>query len=164
MSRPNLPTRTRIVASNAHKYIGRNVAVIGEVTNLTPHANTMSLRLPDDENCIVLLQKNATTIEPNRLTEVAGKLVSRGQIEATWVNQFSAQETATFNKSLYAEAALVWDAQQQHCDLWYSSNQRFHHLYLCHASMAANRDALDGWKLFQVQFNNWLHLFQAESI
>lgn len=117
MSRASLPSRPRIIAGNAPKYIGRKVTAIGEVTNITPHANTLTLRLPDDENMIVLLQKNSTTIEPHRLTEVSGKLVSRGQIEASFVKQFDQKETAIFNRGQYVEAAHVWDAQMSHYDL-----------------------------------------------
>lgn len=112
-----LPSRPRINSSNAHKYLGRNVSVIGEITNITTHANTLTLRLPDDETLIVLLQKNSTTIEPNLLTEVAGKLVSRGQIESSYVRQYTPKATAMFNKNLYVEASRVWDAFRHHYDL-----------------------------------------------
>lgn len=107
----------RIVGSIAHRFIGKNVSIIGEVISITPHANTVTLRMPDDENVYVLLQKNSTTIEPNLLTEVHGKMVSRGSIEATRVKQWTAKETAIFNKSLQVEAALVYDAQRLHYDL-----------------------------------------------
>lgn len=107
----------RIISSNAHKYLGRNVTVVGEVTTITPHANTVTLRMPDDETIIVLLQKNSTsTIEPNLLTEVAGKLVSRGQIEASHIRQYNLKETSIFNRSLYAEACLFYDAHKSHYD------------------------------------------------
>jgi len=100
----------RILSSQTPKYINKNVTVIGEVTNLTPHANTLTLRMPDEENMIVLLQNNSTTIEPTLLTEVSGRLVSRGQIESTWIKQFSPKETSKFNKSLYIEAMQIHDA------------------------------------------------------
>lgn len=116
-STSTLTTRPRIISSNAHKYLGRNVSVIGEITNITPHANTLTLRLPDDETLIVLLQRNSTTIEPNLLTEVSGKLVSRGQIESTYVRQYTQKQSAIFNKNLYVEAAHIYDAHRHHYDL-----------------------------------------------
>lgn len=112
-----LPRRPRILNSNAHKFVGKNVTVIGEVTNITPHANTITLRLPDDESIIVLLQRNSTTIEPGVLTEVCGKLVSRGQIEAMSINQWSQKATALFKKDLYNEAMLIKDAYDIHFDV-----------------------------------------------
>lgn len=112
-----LTSRPRIISSNAHKYLGRNVSVIGEITTITPHANTVTLRMPDDETIIVLLQRNSTTIEPDRLTEVSGKLVSRGQIESAYVRQYTHKQAALFNKSLYVEAALIYDAHRHHYDL-----------------------------------------------
>ena len=105
------------MASNAHKFIGKNVCIIGEVTKITPHANTLTMRLPDDESIIVLLQKNSTTIEPNLLTEVAGKLVSRGQIEAMSINQWSAKATSMFKKDLYIETVQILDAHMNHYDV-----------------------------------------------
>lgn len=104
----------RVDTAQTPKYMDKLVTVIGEVSNITPHANTLTLRLPDDENMIVLLQKNSTTVEPNLLTEVSGRLVSRGQIEAVWIKQFSSQETAKFNKSLFNEAMQVHDAYLEH--------------------------------------------------
>lgn len=119
MATASLPSRPRIVAGLAHKYIGKNVTVIGEVISITPtpNVNTLTLRLPDDENIIVLLQKNSTLIEPNMLTEVSGKLVSRGQIESTWIKQYTQKEAAIFNRSLYVEAAHIWDAHRTHYDI-----------------------------------------------
>jgi hypothetical protein len=81
---------------------------------MTPHANTLTLRLPDDENMIVLLPKNPTTVDLNLLTEVSGRLVSRGQIEAVWVKQYSPKETAKFNKTLFNEAMQIQDAYLEH--------------------------------------------------
>jgi len=112
-----MTSRHRIIAANAHKYVGRNVAIIGEVISITPHANTFTVRLPDDETMIVLLQRNSTTIEPNLLTEVTGKLVSRGQIESERIKQFDQKMTAAFNKSLYTEAASIFDAYRSHYDI-----------------------------------------------
>lgn len=100
----------RIISSQTPKYIGKLVTVLGEVTSITPHANTLTLKMPDDENIIVLLQKNSTTIEPHLLTEVSGKLVSRGQIESVWIKQYSPKETAKFNKAAFNEAIQVQDA------------------------------------------------------
>lgn len=117
MSTTILPSRPRITSATANKYIGRNVTVIGEVQLITPHANTITLRLPDDETIIILLQKNSTTIEPNLLTEVSGKLVSRGQIESTFIKQFSQKETTTFNRKLYNDAAFIFEAQRSHYDI-----------------------------------------------
>ena len=104
----------RILSSQTPKYLGKNVTVIGEVTNITPHANTLTLRMPDEENIIVLLSNNSTTVEPALLTEVTGKLVSRGQIESAWIKQFSSQESAKFNRSLYIDAMKVHDAFLDH--------------------------------------------------
>lgn len=118
MSRPNLPSRPRIISSNAHKFVGRNVTVIGEVTSMTPHANTITIRLPDDGNIVVLLQKNNTTkIEPNLLTEVSGKLCSIGQLDAQWLKQFSPKQTKMFDNQLYKEAALIFDAHRNLYDI-----------------------------------------------
>lgn len=114
MSRAPLPNRPRILSQNAHQFVNQKVSVIGEVISIVPHANTLTLRMPDDENMIVLLQKNTTTIEPNLLTEVWGTLVSRGQIDATWVKQFNLKETAQFNKNLYVETAQVLNAHREH--------------------------------------------------
>lgn len=104
----------RIVSAQTPKYINKLVTIIGEVVSITPHANTLTLRMPDDENMIVLLQNNATTVEPTLLTEVSGRLVSRGQMEATWVKQFTAKETAMFNKALYVEAVQVMNSCLEH--------------------------------------------------
>lgn len=109
MSHPSRAT-TRIISSQTPKYTNKLVTVIGEVTSITPNANTLTLKMPDDENMIVLLQKNSTTIEPHLLTEVSGKLVSRGQIESQWIKQYTPKQTAQFNKSLYNEACQIWDA------------------------------------------------------
>lgn len=117
MAANNSGSRPRIIGSIAHKFIGKNVTVIGEVISITPHANTVTLRMPDDENIYVLLQRNSSTIEPNLLTEVSGKLVSRGSIEAFNVKQWNAKETASFNRGLYVEAALIYDAFRLHYDL-----------------------------------------------
>lgn len=117
MSRQDLPSRPRIVSDIAHKYLGKNCSVIGEVTSITPHANTLTLRLPDDQSLIVLLQKNSTTIEPHLLTEVAGKLVSKGQIEASYVRQWGPKESASFNKALYVDAVHIYDAHRHHYDV-----------------------------------------------
>lgn len=80
------------------------------MSNITPHANTLTLRLPDEENMIVLLQKNSTTVEPNLLTEVTGRLVSKGQIESVWIKQYTSKETAKFNRTLYNEAMTILNA------------------------------------------------------
>ena len=104
----------RIIMSQTPKYIGKLVTVIGEVTNITPHANTLTLVMPDDEKMIVLMQGNSTVINPNVLTEVTGKLVSRGQIESVWIKQFTPKETARFNRSSYVEAMQVQDAYLEH--------------------------------------------------
>lgn len=117
MTSNNSLARPRIIGSVAHKFIGRNVTVVGEVVSITPHANTVTLRMPDDENIYVLLQRNSNTIEPNLLTEVSGKLVSRGSIEAFQVKQWTAKETAAFNRVLYTEAVLMYDAFRLHYDL-----------------------------------------------
>lgn len=117
MSVNNSCSRPRIIGSIASRFIGKNVTIIGEVISITPHANTVTLRMPDDENIYVLLQRNSTTIEPNLLTEVTGKLVSRGQIEAFQTKQWTAKETAIFNKSLYADAALAYEAHRLLYDL-----------------------------------------------
>lgn len=117
MATAPLPRRPRILNSNAHKFVGKNVTVVGEVTNITPHANTITLRLPDDESIIVLLQANSTTIEPNVLTEVSGKLVSRGQVESMSIKQWSAKATAKFKKDLYNETMLIKDAYDNHFDV-----------------------------------------------
>lgn len=113
MSFPAKPS-PRIITSQTPKYLGKLVTVVGEVSSITPHANTLTLRLPDDENMIVLLQKNCTTVEPNLLTEVSGRLVSRGQIEAVWLKQFTSKETAKFNRALFIEAIQVHDAYLEH--------------------------------------------------
>lgn len=110
-------TRPRIIGSIANRYLGKNVSIVGEVISITPHANTVTLRMPDDENIVVLLQKNSSTIEPNLLTEVAGKLVSRGQIEATQIKQWSHKESALFNKNNYAEAVNIFEAYRLRYDL-----------------------------------------------
>lgn len=114
MSFPSKPS-PRIITSQTPKYIGKLVTVIGEVTNIIPHANTLTLRLPDDENMIVLLQKNnSTLVELHQLTEVSGRLVSRGQIEALWLKQYSPKETAKFNKTIFNEAMQIQDAYLDH--------------------------------------------------
>lgn len=117
MALQTLPSRPRILSQIAHKYLGRPVSVIGEVTSITPHANTLTLRMADDESIIVLLQKNSTTIEPNLLTEVCGKLVSKGQIESSYVRQWGPRESANFNKSLYVEAVHIYEAHRNHYDV-----------------------------------------------
>lgn len=103
-------SRPRIIGANASKYIGKDVIVVGEAISINLKATTMTLRLPDDETIIVLLQKNTTTIEPNLLTEVHGRLVSRGNIEAAAVIQHSVKDTADFNKKLYCEFSHISDA------------------------------------------------------
>lgn len=104
MASKTLPPRPRIISSMAHKYIGKQVSVIGELTSVNTNVNTLTLRLPDDETMIVLLPaRHQNPVEPHLLTEVAGKLVSRGQIEASLIKQFSAKETSMFNKANYVE-------------------------------------------------------------
>lgn len=110
----------RIIGKNAHRYIGKNVSIIGEVISITTNANTVTMRLSDDENIYVLLQKNSTTVEPNLLTEVYGKMVSRGSIEAVKIKQWTAKETAMFNRSLQAEACDIYEAHRLQYDLWIS--------------------------------------------
>lgn len=110
---PAKPT-PRITSSQTPKNIGKLVTVIGEATSITPHANTLTLKMADDENIIVLLQRNSTTVEPNLLTEVSGKLVSRGQIESVWVKQYSPKETAKFNRSTFVEAMKFQEAYLDH--------------------------------------------------
>lgn len=116
-SRSGLPSRPRIVGATAHRYVGKNVTAIGEAISISPQANTLTLRLPDDENVIVLLQKDSQKCEPHLLTEVSGKLVCRGQLEAFWVKQFDQRESAIFNRSLYVEGAHVWNAHLNHYDI-----------------------------------------------
>lgn len=113
----NFGTRPRILSSNAHKYLGRNVTIIGEVISINPTAATLTLRMPDEESIIVLLSKNATTVEPNLLTEVSGKLVSKGQVESSHIKQWSPKATSIFNKTLYREAVNFYDAHMQHFDI-----------------------------------------------
>lgn len=114
MSFPSKPT-PRIITSQTPKFINKLVTVVGEVTQITPHAGTLTLRLTDDENMIVLLQKNnATVVDMHLLTEVSGRLVSKGQIEADWVKQYSSKDTAKFNKTLFNEAMQVQDAYLEH--------------------------------------------------
>lgn len=103
-------SRPRIIGENSKKYVGRDVIVLGEAISINMKANTINLRMPDDETIIVLLQHNTTTIEPNLLTEVHGKLISRGNIEAVAVIQFAPQDATTFNKKLYCEMSQVMDA------------------------------------------------------
>lgn len=117
MSRPSLPSRPRIIGATAHKYIGRNVAVIGEVTLISTAANSITLRLPDDETMIVLLQRGSSIPVNHLLTEVSGKLVARGTIEATWIKQFDQKQTSIFNHSQYLEAAKIWDAYYSYYDV-----------------------------------------------
>ena len=112
MAIPSLPFRPRVTVSTIPKYIDKHVTILGEVTKITLNAKTVTIRLTDEDNIIVLLDKNSTTIEPNLLTEVSGKLVSRGQIEATSVKQFNAIATKNFNRKLYADACAVLDATQ----------------------------------------------------
>lgn len=106
--------KPRVITSNLSKYVNRNVVLIGEVISMNKSAKTITIQLPDDNRIIVFPQGNFDNIELNLLTEVAGKLVSPGQIEAVSINQWSAKATSVFNKALYLEAALVWDAHQQH--------------------------------------------------
>lgn len=113
-----LPSRPRVIGSQAVSYIGQNITVIGEAISVVPHANTLTIKMPESDNMIVLLDKrNSTTIDLNLLTEVTGKLVSRGQIEASFIKQFDAKETAKFNKSLYIEAAKIYAAHREHYDI-----------------------------------------------
>lgn len=117
MATVNLTSRPKIVGSQTGKFVGQQVTVVGEVLSITPHANTLCMRLADEENIIVLLQKNSTTIEQNLLTQVSGKLVSRGQIECTHIKQFDSKATLVFNKSLFVEAAQVYDAHRRFYDI-----------------------------------------------
>lgn len=113
-----LPTRPRILGSQAVSYVGQNVTVIGEALSVVPHANTLTIKMPEADNMIVLLdKKNSTTIDLNLLTEVSGKLVSRAQIDANFIKQFDARETSKFNKTLYIEAAKIFAAHRDHYDI-----------------------------------------------
>lgn len=118
MSPNTLPSRPRIIASMAHKYIGKQVSVIGELTSINTNVNTLTLRLPDDETMIVLMSpRNPTHVEPYLLTEVAGKLVSRGQIEASLIKQWNAKETGIFNKSNYVETIKILEGLRNEYDV-----------------------------------------------
>lgn len=117
MTRSELPARPRIIGSQAVSYVGQNVTVVGEALSVVPHADTLTIKMPESDNMIVLLQKNSTTIDLNLLTEVSGKLVSRAQIEASSIKQYNAKETAKFNRSLYIEAAKVYAAHRSHYDI-----------------------------------------------
>lgn len=102
----------------AHKYIGKQVSVIGELTSINTSVNTLTLRLPDDETMIVLLPAKQTNhVEPHLLTEVAGKLVSRGQIDANLIKQYSAKETSIFNKSNYVDAVKTIEGFRHEYDV-----------------------------------------------
>lgn len=114
MAGRNQETHSRIIGENANLYIGKTVCVIGEVISMNTAVNTLTLRLPDDQQIIVLLKRNSTLIEPNRLTEVGGKLVSRGQIEATSVKQFDTKQSALFNKELYIAMSHIFHAHNSH--------------------------------------------------
>lgn len=103
------PYRARIIGSNAAKYITKPVVVVGEVISMVPAANSITIKTSDDTNIIVLLQKNSSPVELNLLTEVSGKLISLGQMEATHVKQWSAKATALFNHSLYVSAVETFD-------------------------------------------------------
>lgn len=107
----------RIIGANASDYIGKYVCIIGEVISMNTSAKTLTLRLPDDEQIIVLLSKNTTLVEPNRLTEVAGKLVSSGQIEAASLKQFDQKQTALFNKDLYIQMSHVAHAHKNYYEI-----------------------------------------------
>lgn len=113
----NFPKRPRILSHTAHKYIGKNVAVTGQVISITAHANTLTLRMPDDENLIVLLpQGNSTRIEPNLLTEIGGRLVSKGQVEASYIRQYDVKGTASFSAEHYKEWLNFTEAFPNHYD------------------------------------------------
>lgn len=118
MSRKDFPSRPRVVSGNLHKYVSRYVTIIGEVVAVTPAAGTISINMPDSTRMIVLLPKNnATTVENNLLTEVYGTLVSKGQVEAMWIKQYTQKETAMFNKSLYQEAGDFLEAHRSYYDV-----------------------------------------------
>lgn len=103
-------SRPRIIGANARKHIGKDVIVVGEAISLNMTAKTVTLRLPDNETIIVLLQNNSSTIENHLLTEVHGRLVSQGNIEATAVIQHSSENTRLFNTKLYCEMSHLMDA------------------------------------------------------
>lgn len=119
MSRTQNPTRPRIIGSNSVRYLNKNVTIVGEVTSITAQANTLQIRQLDDETMIVLLPRQGLgrPVELNLLTEVTGKLVSRGQLDATGLIQFDAEQTALFNKQLYIDSALLMDAHRRHYDV-----------------------------------------------
>lgn len=119
MSRTVFTTRPRVIGSNSAKYLNKEVTIIGEVTSITRQANTLQIRQPDDETMIVLLSRQSLdqNIELNLLTEVTGRLVSRGQLDASWVKQYDAKQTAVFNKQLYIDAANIMDAHRRQYDI-----------------------------------------------
>ncbi|KAG9511367.1 Arf-GAP with coiled-coil, ANK repeat and PH domain-containing protein 1, partial [Fragariocoptes setiger] len=95
-------SRPRVLAEYYHKFQNQEVVVIGDVVSITTNANTMTLRTPDDDTMIVLLSSgNSQLLEPSRLTEVTGKLLSRGQIEANSLRQFAPEMAHKFDREAY---------------------------------------------------------------